>query len=111
MDIDRQSLRAPTVAHAPHRRGAEMVEADRYARMRIGCTKAVGGIESDPAEIGYEGFRPGVARILRGHAVVAAKIAAHVARRNAEATGGRNEDMGEVLTDAVLGREGLRRLA
>src|ERR1700692_214738 len=102
MDADRQSLRAAAVAHAPYRRGAEMVEADRNARMGIGGTDAVGGIERDPAEIRHEGLRPGVAGLLRSRAVVATKITAHITRRNAEAAGGGDEDMGEVLTDAVL---------
>src|SRR5262245_3600652 len=68
--------------------------------------EAVGGIEGDPAELGHEGFRPGMAALLlvAGFAV---EVAADIARRNAQTTRGGNEDMREVLSDAAFARERL----
>ena len=47
-----------------------------------------------------------MAGLLLGDAVGAVEIAADIARRNAEAARRRDEDMGEVLADAALEREG-----
>ena len=77
--------------------------------MGVGGANAVGRIEADPAEILDIGFRPGVAGLLRGDAVGAMEMAADIARRDAELAGRRDEDMGEVLTDAAPQREGFRR--
>ena len=70
---------------------------------------AIGRIEADPAEIGHEGFRPGVAGLLMHGAVGAQEVAGDVARRNAAAARAGDEDVGVVLADAALEREGFRR--
>src|SRR6516162_5658283 len=56
-----------------------------------------------PAELGHEGFGPGVAGLLFAHLVIAAEIAADIARRNTEAARGGDEDVGEVPTRGALG--------
>src|SRR5262249_27965080 len=63
-----QALAGPTVAGAAHRGGPQIVEADRDPDVGIGGADAVGRIERDPAELGHERFRPGVAGILLRHA-------------------------------------------
>jgi hypothetical protein len=72
------------MARAAHRRGAEIIEADGDAHMRLGRRDAVGRVEADPAELVDIGLRPGVAGVLRAFLVAAAVVAADVARRNAE---------------------------
>src|SRR5215469_7637435 len=81
VDIDRKCLGAAAKAHAANRRGAEIIEAHRNARMRIGSTDAVDDVEGDPAETRNEGLRPGMAGVGRGSCALAEEIAAHVARR------------------------------
>ena len=71
--------------------------------MGVGGAKPIGRIECDPAERGHESFRPRVAGLLLARLVVAAEIAADVARGNTEAARGGDEDMGEVPTRAALG--------
>src|SRR5581483_902274 len=74
-DRHRQGLVAAAIAGAADRGGAEIVEADGDAGMRLGGADAVGGIEADPAEIGHEGLRPGVAGRLVDGAVGAQEVA------------------------------------
>ena len=71
--------------------------------MGVGGAKPIGRIECDPAERGHESFRPRVAGLLLARPVVAAEIAADIARRNTEAARGDDEDMGEVPTRAAFG--------
>src|SRR5258708_6521046 len=82
LDLDRhgQRLHPAAIAGAAHRCGAEIVEADGDAGMRVGGADAVRGIEPDPAEIGHEGFRPGVAGLLVDHAVGAQEMPGHETR-------------------------------
>src|SRR5690348_10205679 len=77
--------------------------------MGVGRADAVGRIERDPAETGHEGLGPGMAGVLIGHAVVAAKVAAHITGGDAGAAGSSEKDMGEVLAYAALERVRLSR--
>src|SRR4051795_10794834 len=70
-DIDLQRLAAAAIAHAAHRGGAQVIKTGSDADVGIGRADPVGRIERDPAEIGHEGFGPGVARLLVGHGVTA----------------------------------------
>src|SRR5215475_1443185 len=108
-DLDRKGLACAAIAHAANRRRAEIVEAHRNADVSIGCADAIRGVECDPAEAGHECFGPGMASVLLDHAVAPAKITADVAGRDADAAGGGDEDMCEVLADAAPEGEGLRR--
>src|SRR4051812_27808817 len=101
----RQRFAAAAVAHAAHWGGTQIIEPNRDAHMGVGRGDSVGGIEGDPAEIGHEGFRPGVTGILLDHAVVAVEIAADIARRDAEAARDRDENVAQVLADTALERE------
>src|ERR1700760_2772326 len=64
LDRDGQGFHAAAVARAADRGGAEIVEADRDARVGVGGADRIGGIEPDPAQIRHEGFGPGVAGLL-----------------------------------------------
>src|SRR3954452_21713491 len=101
----RQRFAAAAITHAAHGGGAQVIEPDRDAYVGGGRGNAVGGIEGDPAEIGHEGFRPGVTGILLDHAIVAVEIAADIARRDAEAARDRDENVAQVLADTALERE------
>src|SRR5215510_3970151 len=104
---DRERLAGAAVTRPTQGRCAQVIEPDSDPHMGVGGAKSVGRIESDPAELRDEGFRPGVAGLLLVHAVVAAEIAAEIARGNTEAARGRDEDVGEVPTCAALERKGL----
>src|SRR5262249_54235583 len=106
-DLDRKRLADAAVTRPAQGRRAEVIEPDRDPHMGIGCAKSVGRIESDPAELGHEGFRPGMAGLLLAHAIVAAEIAADIARGNTKAARGGDEDVSEVATRAALERESL----
>src|SRR5262249_13415583 len=106
-DLDRKRLADAAVTRPAQGRRAEVIEPDGDPHMGVGCAKSVGRIESNPAELGHEGFRPGVAGLLLAHAIVAAEIAADIARGNTEAARGSDEDVGEVPTRAALERESL----
>src|SRR5262249_12408463 len=106
-DLDRKHLASAAVAGAPHRRGTEIVERHRDPNLGFGGSNPVGHVERHPAELGHVGFGPGVTGVLLACAIVAAKIAGDATRRNVEAAGGRNEDMGEVVSGAALERKGL----
>ena len=108
-DLHGQRLAAAAVARAAHRRGAEIIEADRDPHIGVGRADAVGRIEADPAEVATIGFGPGVAGVLLDHAVGAVEVAADIARRNAELRAAADEDMGQVLADAALERESFGR--
>src|SRR5262249_36180855 len=73
------------------RKGAALSESSPTGDSHMGLSgaEAVGGIEGDPAELGHEGFRPGMAALLlvAGFAV---EVAADIARRNAQTTRGGN---------------------
>ena len=101
MDRDREGFDAAAVAGAAHRRSAEIVEPDGDAGVRIGGADAVGGIESDPAEIGHMRLGPSVAGLLMHHAVGAQEMAGHEPRRYAACARARNEDMRIILADAA----------
>src|SRR5262245_2309936 len=105
-DLDRERLAGAAIARAAQGRRAEIVEAHRHPNVGVGGADAVRRIESHPAEGRHERLGPGVAGLLLVHAVLAVEIAAHVARRDGEAAGGGDEDVGEVLADAALEREG-----
>ena len=75
--------------------------------MRVRGAHPVRGIEGNPAELGHEGLGPGVAVALLGCAAVAADITGHIARGNAEAASGSNENVGEICTIPAPAREGL----
>src|SRR5207247_9303496 len=105
-NLDREHLADPDVARAAQRAASQVVQSDRDAHMRIGGANPVGRIESHPAELGHERLAPGVAGILIVQAIVLAQIAADIARRDAERAGSGDEDVGKVLTDPALEREG-----
>ena len=111
IDVNRhlQRFAAAAIARAAHRRGAEIIEPDRDPHMGVGGGNPVGRVEADPAEVLDIGFRPGMAGLLRGDAVGAVEMAADIARRDAELARRRDEDVGEVLADAALEREGFGR--
>ncbi len=106
-DADIERLAAAAMAAAANRRGAEIIQADRDANMRIGRAHAVRRVEGNPAEAGDESLRPGVTGLLLGDAVAAMKMPADITRRDGEAARSRNEDMTQVLAHATLEREGL----
>src|SRR5438309_8007382 len=108
-DRDRQRLRAAAIAGAAYGRGAEVVEPDRDTGMGVGGADAIGSIEADPAQIGYVGFRPGVAGLLVNGAVGAQEVSGDEARRNAAGAGAGDEDVGVVLADAALERKSFHR--
>src|ERR1700757_1210380 len=85
LDLDRhcERLRTAAIAGAAHGRRAEIIEADRDADMGLGGANAVGGVESDPAEIWHEGFGPGMAGRLIDHAVRAQEMPGDEPRRYA----------------------------
>src|ERR1700687_3973989 len=107
MHLDRQRLARAAVARAAQGAGPEVVEPDGDPHMGIGGTEPVRRIERHPAELGHEGLGPGWARMLLAHPVVAAKIAADIARRDAQAARGGDEDVAEILADPALEREGV----
>src|SRR5262245_5041170 len=107
-DVDRQRLVRAAVAHTANRRSTEVIETDRDPDMGVSRADAVGGVERDPTEGGNEGFRPGMPGLLLDDAVVPAKMAADITRRDAEVACGGQENMGEVLANAALEREGFR---
>src|SRR5215831_5681811 len=82
----------------PQGRCAQFIEPDGDPHVGVGGAKSIGRIESDPAELGHEGFHPGVAGLLFARLVIAVEIAADIARRNTEAARGGDEDVGEVPT-------------
>ena len=102
LDRNRQRFHAAAIAGAAHRRCAEIVEPDGDAGMGVGGADAVGRIEADPAEIGHEGFRPGMAGLLVDHAVGAQEMPGDEARGDAAAARAGDEDMRVVLADAAL---------
>ena len=108
-DTHGEGLVAAAIARAADRRCAEIIEPDRDPQMRVGRGDLVGGIERDPAEALDMRFGPGMTGILLDDAVVAKEIAADIARRDADAARGRDEDVGEVLADTALDREGFLR--
>src|SRR5271169_426579 len=96
LDGDFQGFGARVVTHSAHRRGAERIQSDGDAHMRIGRAKAAGGIEGNPTEAGDERFRPGVTGLVHSLIVVTAIIAADISRRNAEAVSRADEDVAQV---------------
>src|SRR5262249_26446536 len=102
-DLDRERLAGAAVTRPAQGRRAQLIEPDGDPHMGVGGTKSIGRIECDPAERGHESFRPRVAGLLLARLVVAAEIADDLARRNAEAARGGDEDMGEVPPRAALG--------
>src|SRR4051812_587688 len=60
LDRARERLVAAAITGAANRGCAEIIKADGNAGVGVGSADAVGGIEPDPAQIGHEGFRPGV---------------------------------------------------
>src|SRR5260370_14105964 len=109
LDRDRQRYHAAAIAGAAHRRGAEIVEADGDAGVRVGGADAVCRIEPDPAEIRHERLRPGVTSLLIDHPVGAQEMSGNEARGNAGATSTGDKDMRIVLTYPALQGEGFRR--
>src|SRR5690242_4538051 len=93
LDRDLERLRAAAIAGAAHRGGAEVIETHGDTGMGIGRADAVRGIEPDPAEIGYEGLRPGVPGSLMHHAVGAQEMPRHEARGNAARARAGDEDV------------------
>src|SRR5690348_9385330 len=79
----RQRLAAAAVAGAADGGGAEIVEADGDAGVSLGGADAIRRIEADPAEVGHEGFRPGVSGLLVDHAVGAQEMSGDEARWHA----------------------------
>src|ERR1700687_3436432 len=109
LDRDRQRFHAAAIAGAAHRRGAEIIEADGDAGVRVGGADAVCRIEPDPAEIGYERLHPGVAGLLIDHPVGAQEMSGNEARGNAGAARACDKDMRIVLTHPALQCEGFHR--
>src|ERR1700742_3169524 len=92
-DCNRQRLRAAAIAGAAHGGGAEVIQPDRDAGMRVRGADAIRGIEADPAEIGHVGFRPGVAGLLVDHAVGAQEVPGDETRRHAGGARAGDEDV------------------
>src|SRR5262249_44039326 len=107
-DLYRELLTMAATVGAAQWSRPEIIQTNGNPHMGIRTADAVCRVESDPAELRYECLRPGVPGILLADAVAAAEIAADVARRDAEVARGRDEDVGEVLTDAALERERFR---
>src|SRR5262245_10470156 len=107
MHLGRDLLAGAAVARPAQRGSAQGVESDGDPHMGIGGTHPVRGIEGNPTEFGHEGFGPGVAAVALGRTAVAADIAGHVARGDAETASGSNEDVGKILRAAAPAREGL----
>src|SRR5215472_10268495 len=101
MHLGRDLLAGAAVARPAQRGSAQGVESDGDPHMGIGGTHPVRGIESNPTEFGHEGFGPGVAAVALGRTAVAADIAGHVARGDAETASGSNEDVGKILRGAA----------
>ena len=97
---DRQSLAGSTETRAAHRRGTEIVEANRNPYMGVGDANSVGRIKANPAKILNIGLCPGMAGILRRDTVGAMEMASDVTRREAERSRRGNKNMCDVLTDA-----------
>ena len=68
---------------------------------RFDRADAMRWVEAEPAKIGDKSLCPGMTCILRGE-VLAAVVAADVARGDADAARGGNKDVGKILTDAAL---------
>src|SRR5216684_3641022 len=105
LDRDRQRFHAAAVAGAAHRRGAEIIEADGDAGMRVGGADGVRRIEPDPAEIRHERLRPGMAGLLIDHAVGAQEMPGDETRWYAAGARAGDEDMRVILTDPALQAE------
>ncbi len=108
VDGDGQGLRAAAVAGAAHRRRAEVIEADGDTDMGVRGGNGVGGVEPDPAQLGHERLRPGVAGVLLYHAIGAQEVAGDEAGRHAAGARAGDEDVRIVLADAAAQREGIR---
>src|SRR5262245_33702705 len=105
LHVDRERLIASAVAGAACGRGAELIETDRDAHMGVGGADPVRSVEGDPAEPPDEGLGPGVAGVCARRSVRPMDIAGNIARRDADAAGGRDEYMGQVGADAALLRK------
>src|SRR5260370_27003277 len=104
---DGERFRTAAVPAAANRRGAEIIEPDRHPHVGIGRANAVRRIEPRPAELGNEGLRPGVPRLLQHQPVGAPDIAAGRARRTAQRSRAPDEDAGLALPAAPPERESL----
>src|SRR4029079_546571 len=81
-DADRERLAGSAPLRPAHRRRAEIIETDGDPQMLVRRADAVSRVESDPAQIGNQRLRPGVAGVLFGHPIGAAEVAADIACRN-----------------------------
>src|SRR5689334_9043668 len=104
-NCDFEIFAANAEAHAAHRRRANRIKSDRHPYIGFGGAKAVSGIKADPADIGNESFRPGVASLLLDAAVRHLQVAGDVARRNVETAGRSDKNVAVVAADAALERE------
>src|ERR1700694_1370458 len=93
----RQRPHAAAIAGAAHRGGAEIIEANGDAGMRVGGADAVGRIEPDPAEIRHERLGPGVAGLLIDHTVGGQEMPGDEAGRDATISRAGDKDMRVIL--------------
>src|SRR3984957_21176304 len=106
LDRHRERFHAAAIAGAAHWCGAEIIEADGDAGMRVGGADRIGRIEPDPAEIRHERLGPGVAGLLIDHAVGAQEVSGDETRGHAAGARAGDEDMRVVLAHAALETEG-----
>src|ERR1700722_13911443 len=107
LDRHRERFHAAAIAGAAHWCGAEIIEADGDAGMRVGGADRIGRIEPDPAEIRHECLRPGVAGLLIDHAVGAQEMPGDEAGRDAARARAGDKDMRIILAHPALARERL----
>src|SRR5882672_8460725 len=102
-----QGFLAAAGAHAPDRRGRQVVAPDREAAVLLAREHAMRDVHADPALALDPDLGPGVARSLV--AMTRIDIAAHVARGNAARAATRDEEVGVVLAYPAPDFEGMRR--
>ena len=88
-DLGVHLLETATATHPAHRAGIQIVQANRQLQVTFGTRELVGHVEAVPGVV-QPGFGPGVAGHVLG--VPGEQIARHIARRDAEATSGRQEN-------------------
>ena len=115
--VDLEAGFPASVDDAAGRRHVPIVPARRETQMSGAGQTAVGGVESDPAELRQTALDPGVGRVVR-HVVAGSsgyvQITGDVARRDPPGACNRDHRVGEVLADASIRAEdlvhgGLRR--
>src|SRR5262249_32751793 len=108
-DLHIHGLRPAAITGTANRSYAKIIQSDRDAHVGVRRGYAICSVERDPAQVGNMGFCPGMAGVLVDDSVHAVKVAADIARRNAQTANRGNKNVREVLTDATFKCEGLDR--